>query len=404
MKKIFQLVSITSISFLILTSFATAKYRTISSEDLDLDPELIIDTKEFNMPESIILIPITPPEDSLLVDPIDWYNGILYYQTSRYNLPSISFHYVITPDGSLIDNELLNPDRKVDIESGKILNPIYIAYFTESGSIGFNPAIRAIIAEILTELANKNAILLENIHIKGIEFSEDSDRTLITDIEDVYIGWENDLLKIIELIKPNYQPVERTYYIEVVNSPEMPVKELEAGSISEGKIKVKNVGEFPIYQDSESELLFTKLDEEEKSIYFSESKWATQTQVPLIQESSIFKPGEEQELKFSIQVPLDFGEVSEEFKIMNRNGILLDNGPYNVAITVKQPEGDFIEVIETDTGYLNVRSEASIGAELVTRISPGERYKELDRKSGWVQIELGEGKEGWVYGPYVKKI
>lgn len=72
----------------------------------------------------------------------------------------------------------------------------------------------------------------------------------------------------------------------------------------------------------------------------------------------------------------------------------------NNDIKVEKPR---IKVIETDTGWLRVRSSPAITGSEVTRIYPGEYYSYLDEQSGWVKIKLDKEKEGWVSAKYVEK-
>jgi len=63
-----------------------------------------------------------------------------------------------------------------------------------------------------------------------------------------------------------------------------------------------------------------------------------------------------------------------------------------------------VKILTTPTGWLRVRSEASVNSEEVARVNPGETYELLDESSGWYQVDLGDGKKGWVAGQYAQKI
>ena len=62
-----------------------------------------------------------------------------------------------------------------------------------------------------------------------------------------------------------------------------------------------------------------------------------------------------------------------------------------------------MEVLDTPTGFLNVRQEASTSAEILTKINPGELYSLLDENNGWFKIVYEDSKEGWISGQYAKK-
>lgn len=67
--------------------------------------------------------------------------------------------------------------------------------------------------------------------------------------------------------------------------------------------------------------------------------------------------------------------------------------------TIEKP---YIEILDTPTGFLRVRSEPSTTASESGRVNPKEKYPLLDEKSGWYKIKLLTG-EGWVSGRYAQK-
>ncbi|MBI3384975.1 SH3 domain-containing protein [Candidatus Gottesmanbacteria bacterium] len=74
-----------------------------------------------------------------------------------------------------------------------------------------------------------------------------------------------------------------------------------------------------------------------------------------------------------------------------------------VATSTSTPNRPRVKILDTDTGWLRVRSTPSISASEVTKVYPGEFYSYLDQESGWVKIKLDKDKEGWVSGQYVEK-
>lgn len=66
------------------------------------------------------------------------------------------------------------------------------------------------------------------------------------------------------------------------------------------------------------------------------------------------------------------------------------------------PEKPYVEILDTPTGFLRVRSEPSTAASESGRVNPKEKYPLLEEKSGWYKIKLATG-EGWVKGTYAQK-
>lgn len=65
--------------------------------------------------------------------------------------------------------------------------------------------------------------------------------------------------------------------------------------------------------------------------------------------------------------------------------------------------GKSVKILTTPTGWLRVRSEPSVNSNEVGRVNPGESYDLLDEDNGWLQIELRDGKKGWIAGQYAQK-
>jgi len=65
----------------------------------------------------------------------------------------------------------------------------------------------------------------------------------------------------------------------------------------------------------------------------------------------------------------------------------------------------YITVLQTDTGYLNVREEPSTKSDILVKIKPGESYPFVEKNNtGWYKIEYLQGEEGWISGKYVKLV
>lgn len=61
-----------------------------------------------------------------------------------------------------------------------------------------------------------------------------------------------------------------------------------------------------------------------------------------------------------------------------------------------------IEILDTEVGYLNVRSEASVNGDIVTTVNPGDQFEYDEEDNGWYKITTSDGSVGWVSGDYVE--
>lgn len=71
-----------------------------------------------------------------------------------------------------------------------------------------------------------------------------------------------------------------------------------------------------------------------------------------------------------------------------------------------KPKVEFLEVtiLDTPTGYLNVRRGPGTNFEKITTVKPGEKYQLVseNQKAGWYEIKLDETRTGWVTKQYAK--
>ena len=63
----------------------------------------------------------------------------------------------------------------------------------------------------------------------------------------------------------------------------------------------------------------------------------------------------------------------------------------------------YVTILDTPTGWLQVRLEPSTAASEAARVDPGKNFSLLDEEAGWYQIEYKEGEKGWISGKYAEK-
>ena len=95
------------------------------------------------------------------------------------------------------------------------------------------------------------------------------------------------------------------------------------------------------------------------------------------------------------------GVEGKRLEVTMNLGIKLD--AKTVERTREEVKVPSVTILETPTGELNVRSEASVGSELIGTINPGEKYDLISEESDWYQIKLKDGKNGWISATYASK-
>lgn len=62
-----------------------------------------------------------------------------------------------------------------------------------------------------------------------------------------------------------------------------------------------------------------------------------------------------------------------------------------------------VVILDTPTGFLRVRSTASLGGAEVAQVKPGETYDLVSEQTSWYEIKLKNGNTGWISSQYAKK-
>ncbi len=77
--------------------------------------------------------------------------------------------------------------------------------------------------------------------------------------------------------------------------------------------------------------------------------------------------------------------------------------PSATASATLAPAVTKVLILDTPTGFLRVRDQASLGGNQVGQVLPGEKYDLLDEQSGWYKIKLKDGTLGWISSQYAQK-
>ena len=169
------------------------------------------------------------------------------------------------------------------------------------------------------------------------------------------------------------------------------------------KTSKKNTGEVEVASEPDGAVI--SLDNEEQGIsplVLSEVEAGDH-------ELSVFSPGF---FRRSQKIRIEAGyRVMAEFK--------LSVDPTHKKVEKKDPETiqkeeeasksaevqeKFIVTIRpTETGWLRVRSEPTLGASESAKINPGNTFEVLESKNGWYKIEFEKGKFGWISSNYAEK-
>lgn len=64
----------------------------------------------------------------------------------------------------------------------------------------------------------------------------------------------------------------------------------------------------------------------------------------------------------------------------------------------------YVGILDTPTGFLRVRQEASTSTAEIGQVKPGAKYELVEEKEGWYRITFTTDKTGWISAKYAKKL
>lgn len=67
------------------------------------------------------------------------------------------------------------------------------------------------------------------------------------------------------------------------------------------------------------------------------------------------------------------------------------------------PNSETVTILSTPVGFLRVRSGPGVNFSEVGQVNPGETFPFLNEQNDWYQIQISEGKQGWVTNSYTKR-
>lgn len=177
--------------------------------------------------------------------------------------------------------------------------------------------------------------------------------------------------------------------------------ELSVGEKRELSLEIQNVGRNAWLKN---EIVFHPLPLEKEVEVYSGESWLNSSTVRELNQELVL-PGETTQLEFDLQAPYYPSEFEQKFALVRKtNGTLVSGSEITIKMIVRGESLPVVEIQKTPTGFLNVREDPSLDAELKGVVFPGEKYLLLAEVSGWYKIRLRDESWGWIYSIYAKRI
>ncbi len=374
----------------------------LPKKDFSIDTTLVSQIENFNLPDSIIISPIAIPAD-MIIQETDLYSGIFYYETIRLNQKDFLSHYFVTTEGQVLEGNSLGADQRIKLYQNDS-KPIIINFFIAEGANDFTINQKQTLKDLILKLANEQSIPLDSIFIKEIRLLVKPNEPVLLKLDDLQGSWQIALKEIVIEITPQYKPTPRSYSF-AVEKITVPTKTIVFPETFEIQVVIKNTSSNVLFQDTIYEPIMSKLDNVPSKFFLNEV-WLSQTQSPIMDENSSIKPNESKTFTVKLKAPLYFGEIKESYQLISGLGRAYTGTNFELSVNVERPAGkDIVEITKTETGQLNYRDNPFSSSNVIGRVTPGQRFIVLERTdSGYIKLDLGNGKTGWVVSKYTKTI
>jgi len=372
----------------------------VSRTEWAADDTIVRAPEAYAWPSGIILVPFKLPE-TFITDQ-KGIQELYYYLTTRSEFGDMPFHMVVDANGTVYEGNKAGKEGSIQLTGQK--EAVLVAYlYSSSDQEGISVLAYPSLVEVFTDIANTYAIAPETITVQEFTYSISAEGKLESaQLQAGASTWLASLSPIIEEVKAGYVPLTPSYDVEILEAT-APESALEPTKTAEVKLKIKNTGQSNIYASLTKPFYITRNNPyDERSLFFNTETWDSPSRIVLLAEGERLATGEEKEVTIELYVPLYPPSVTEDFIIVAPNGTKLENSKFSLSINIKTTDQKIIEILDTPVGYLNVRQTPGLG-EVVTKVSPKERFIVLDSQSGYYKIEAN-GKQGWVVAQYVKVI
>jgi hypothetical protein len=372
-----------------------AQVEIANPEQLNLDLTLIREDTNYNIPRKIVIAPVFYSNTDLSEDEI--YRDTYFFTVDKLGFNDIPFHYLVGEDGKVFKGNSGADERRVRVE-GIGEDMVLIGYMTPKNSGNFSTKAQQSLVQLAAEIANKNNINPSNISTNGIKFVRNQATRTVTIAQDNLFGnWQSTTESIKNQVVTLFNPIPKNYKLGI-SSVNLPTEGVNPGDQVTISINLNNVSPNGMYAGTDSEILISKTDSS-RSNFFLNNIWVSNSQVSIMKEGDILLPFQQKTFEFNIRVPLFVGEVAETFELRTVDGRKIEANAFEVKINVNRTDKPIVEILSTETGTLNVRSEPSSVGSVLSQVSPGERFFVTnDAGNGWLEIDLGNDQRGWIAG------
>lgn len=354
--------------------------------------------------DKVVVARITAPEGIQFGDSNEWIKGFYYYSITKLGFRDIPFNYVVSWGGSSYkgkdgENDVLPLVKKSESEGFE--SSLLIGYF-DNGREVTNSG-RFALSEVLSEVLSlynleKSSVVAGDVSLYREEGEVPVSNLVVKESRDSQ--WRKVITEALEMVVVDPHP--RIYKGEIGEI--VYAEEVKAAENFAVKVEIINKGDFPWYNDGPHRVyVSTSGPRNHDSKFYIPDNWDSMNKV-VVQKEKFVLPGQTATFEFEIATPLIGGDYSESYELIEMPDSWIDGTMFELRFKVNPGDYDLIEVLPTETGYLNVRDCPTIRCTEIGRVAEGDILVKLGQDGSWIKVLFGDDKEGWVYAKYVKDI
>ncbi|NTV30665.1 PEGA domain-containing protein [candidate division WWE3 bacterium] len=174
------------------------------------------------------------------------------------------------------------------------------------------------------------------------------------------------------------------------------------GERRKAELKWQNMSGFVWQKSGSHRLILTTSDTGEQSYLYDPESWRSPHEVGTFVEDQVL-PGSIATFQFYFKAPIYTDTINERFVLRDEKGNVIPDSGISLSVNVVGEQTNMLTILDTPTGFLNVREGAGLNAPLVTTVFPGDKFGWIREENGYILILMQDGKQGWINGAYARK-
>lgn len=394
MKK-FLLLTITLFTFGLMSSSVKAfDYETRDEQGIPA-LEQVESRNIYIKPSKIVVSRVDSTDRTLEATPDKWIKYIYYYLQSRLGFQDIPYNYFVDKSGNIYQGKSGFEGAVPELANNE--GVITIGYLSNSNEFtsAATRALRNIIGESSARYGiSANSVVAGKLSLVAktnntpakVNYALDSS-AFTTEFNDIKQGITFSTSDTL-----SYDlSVEDLKY----------AKEVKAGEKLTVELNVKNNAKTPLFLSDGDIFLMTA--DGQNSSFAVNGVWDSFKDVLSLEEGAIL-PGKSLPVKFEMQALLLPGPNKQSFKFARLGKSDILNSNFDVEFSIVKGDFQLVEIIETETGTLNIRENPAFNGKVLAEVEVGRIVIMTGEQEGWIKIKYTDTLEGWVLGRYAKKL